>query len=263
MPPVLTRASKSNAEGEDLSTPLTASELKGAQANEAITLYGFDYSPPAWKVRVLLSYYKVPYKYIVAFPGQAIDGLDNEYKKIPKLVMGERQINDSAVVYRALAPLLAGAALTEEQVELEARNNITGLLGALEREAVTSYSGIKAATGALISEWRWYNPLKLALPWAAGVAALPASLLFARMPHGKDGDSRTHGAAYRKALGEHKFFHGDAIGPLDLSVYATLAAFIKLFRTPTAIAVLDDCDLRAWYERCEAAVKADGRVVEL
>ena len=57
------------------------------------------------------------------------------------------------------------------------------------------------------------------------------------------------------ALGEQKYFHGEAIGPVDLSLYGTLACFLFL-QSPSAHAMLNSCDLRAWYDRVDAKVKA-------
>ena len=57
----------------------------------------------------------------------------------------------------------------------------------------------------------------------------------------------------RKALGDSPYFHGDTIGPLDLSLFGTLKSFVHM-RSPPASAVLNQCGLRAWYERCDAAI---------
>jgi hypothetical protein len=65
--------------------------------------------------------------------------------KVPKLVVDGRQINDSAVIVRTLAPLLSGEPLDAGIVELEKLNNVAGLIGALEKETASSYWGIAAA----------------------------------------------------------------------------------------------------------------------
>lgn len=208
MPPVLTKAT-SNAEGEDLGSPLEVKDLKTAD----VVLYQFDASPPCWKIRALLHWYEIPYRSVTAYPGSKIDGLDNTYHKIPKLVIDGTQINDSAVVFRTLAPILTDAPLTESQTELEKRNNISGLLGALEKETVSSYFGIVSAARTLTNGWNsWsYMPLKPFLPYAAGFLAPLGLLAFRNMPHGKDGDSLEHGRAYRDALGKSAFFHGEQV----------------------------------------------------
>lgn len=85
------------------------------------------------------------------------------------------------------------------------------------------------------------------LPWAA--------FRLLGLPHGRDGPSGVHGRTFRKALGDAKFFHGDAPGPLDITMYGSLACFLALGSPPTR-AVLDECDLAAWYERTERAYSA-------
>lgn len=256
--PVLTRTA-SNREGEDL----PASDLEALRAikdfkSADVTLYQFDQSPPCWKVRALLHYYCIPYKSVTAYPGAKVEGLDNTYQKIPKLVINGTQINDSAVVYRALVPLLTGAPLTADQVELEKRNNIRGLLGALEKETASSFFGLRNAVRELTKDansWA-YALLKPVVPYAVGLIFPLALVAFRRLPHGKDGTSLEHGKVYQQALGDAKFFHGEELGPLDLSLYGTFACFEGAFASPAATAVLDECGLREWYARCDAKVKA-------
>ena len=248
MPPVLTRHASSNPEGVDIAEPLSV-DLKAAN----ITLYEFNESPPCWKVRALLHYYGVAYKSVTAYPGSKIEGLDNSYAKIPKLVVDDTQINDSAVIFRTLSPLLTGEKLTAEQIDLENRNNIAGLLGALEKELISSYWGIAAAVSALTRHWK--SPLKGLLPYVAGTIMPVTWMLSTRMPHGRDGSSLEHGRVYREALGQQTFFHGDSVGPLDLSLYGTFACFLNL-GSPHANAVLDQCELRQWYERVDETVRA-------
>ena len=82
------------------------------------------YSPPCWKVWALLDYNGVPFENIRASPHEKNEGLDSSNGKTPKMLVDGIQINDSAVIVRTLAPILAGAPLTAEQLELERRNSI-------------------------------------------------------------------------------------------------------------------------------------------
>ena len=258
--PMLVRHA-TNREGEDLAEPLPADlDLHKAK----ITLYGFDLSPPCTKVKTLFNFYGVEYAFLSAQPGTKPDGLpDPTYGKVPKLVIehaGEtRQINDSAVIFRALSPFLTGEPLNAAQVELEKDNNILGFMGALEKETASSYRGIVRATWAMTANWTGTLSTYLVRPWmpyAVGLLSLPAFALFSTVaPHGKHGSSLHFGAKFRAALGEQAFFHGAKVGPLDLSLYGTLKTFVTM-DSPYAIAVLDKCELRAWFERVDAAVEA-------
>ena len=109
----------------------------------------------------------------------------------------------------------------------------------------------------MTSDWNsWtFAPMKPVLPYLAGFLSPLPKLIFMRAPHGKDGSSLEHGKVYQEALGESKYFHGEKLGPLDLSLFGTFACFLYL-GSPQANQVLDECRLRKWYERCDAEVKA-------
>jgi len=246
-----------NREGEDIAEPLpprlqTAEGLKAAQ----IKVYGATFSPPCWKVWALLDFYGVPYEKVQATPHQKVEGVDSAYGKIPKVVIdGEIQINDSAVIVRTLTPILCGKPLTAEQVELEKRNNIRGIIGALEKETVSSGGGLYCAARALTAGWTSTAgrvaaaalPYVAATGWPLGWAAFSLG----GMPHGADGDSLTHAKVYRKALGDDAFFHGPEPGALDVTLYASLATFVDYLQAPAAAAALDESGLRRWYHAVE------------
>ena len=81
-PVTLTRAA-SNREGEDLQTPLAIEDLASAK----VTLYQFNESPPCWKVRALLHYYKVEFESVVAAVYAASDVvLEEHFKKSREVV---------------------------------------------------------------------------------------------------------------------------------------------------------------------------------
>ena len=144
-------------------------------------------------------------------------------------------------------------------------HDTTGLSGALEYETAASYWGL---TRAVQSYWRdsTYTTTALVKPWLPYLMGLAFPLPWAVFnisgaPHGRDGNSQFFGRRFRAALGDATFFHGsDAPGPLDLSLYGTLKCFTRLGSPPTA-AVLDKCELRAWYERMEKAVDARRPIV--
>ena len=141
MPPVLKRRT-SNAEGQDLSEPLPAelTTLDGLRKAN-VKLYEFKFSPPCAKVRALLNYHGVEFESVEAKPHEKKSDIDNSYGKVPKLVINDLQINDSAVIVRTLVPVLTGGdPLTAAEVELEKVNNVRGLIGALEKETATSFS---------------------------------------------------------------------------------------------------------------------------
>jgi len=255
--PVLTR-STTNREGEDLAPDeLAKLHAIGDLKKANITLVEFNESPPCWKVRAMLHYYELPYTSVHAYPGSKVEGLDDAYHKIPKLTVNGVQINDSAVVIRTLAPLVAGEEMTAVQIELEKRNNIKGLMGALEAETAGSFTAMVNATRVVTADWNSYSymALKPVVPYMLGALSPLLRLALSRAPHGKDGGSLEHGRLFRQALGDAKFFHGERVGPLDLSLYGTLACFAWL-KSPPCLRVLAECDLQAWFDRVDEQVKA-------
>jgi hypothetical protein len=275
--------------------PITGVDIKAAN----VVLYETFLSPPCWKVRALLHYYKVPYTSKLALPGVPWlhAELDASYLKIPCITLDGQQINDSAVIYKAVAPLVGGA-MTPSQAELERLNNIHGLMGALEAtpaaseaapsaaccspasrgggvcalcawrtqvESLTSFFGIVGfARGQLKMVLQMVGLgggvlemiLRLGTLWLGLLCVLTKLAAGSNLgPLRKLDSSVAYGRQFKAALGAQAFFHGDAIGPLDLSLYGVLAMFVWC-ETPAATAVLDGAGLRAWYGRVDKAVSA-------
>jgi len=257
--PLAKRAS--NKEFEDI-PPITGVDIKAAN----VVLYETFLSPPCWKVRALLHYYKVPYTSKLALPGVPWlhAELDASYLKIPCITLDGQQINDSAVIYKAVAPLVGGA-MTPSQAELERLNNIHGLMGAHEVESLTSFFGIVGfARGQLKMVLQMVGLgggvlemiLRLGTLWLGLLCVLTKLAAGSNLgPLRKLDSSVAYGRQFKAALGAQAFFHGDAIGPLDLSLYGVLAMFVWC-ETPAATAVLDGAGLRAWYGRVDKAVSA-------
>ena len=252
----------SNREGEDLPEGALPPDLDLKTAD--IVYYGFPLSPPCTKIRALLNFYGIPYKVVDAQPNQKKEGLpDDSYGKVPKIVVNGIQINDSAVIYRTLVPYLTGKKLTKEEAELEANNNVRGLMGALELESFSQYSGI---VGAVRSGLKLMGPseetrLGYAFSYVAPIVPYGLGLIWPLpwlvklagiAPHGKDGPALEHGKKWRDALGSQKYFHGETLGPLDLSLYGTMKTFLQM-HSPVADAVLEECGLAYWYARVDAA----------
>lgn len=114
----------SNEEKQDLLEPLPAEWTKESLTD--VTLYQQRISPPCTKMRYILGYYQVPFKTVSGSKP------DSEYKKIPVLDVNGRQINDSYIMVKSLAPIL-DQPLTKEQVELEELVTF-GLMIAMEKK---------------------------------------------------------------------------------------------------------------------------------
>ena len=108
------------------------------------------------------------------------------YKKVPKLVIGERQITTRRhLPYARALPHRQPDDAVRDPVEKD--NNIRGFLGALEKETASSYYGIVCASSSFMASWSTTTG-KLArpvLPYVLGlVAPLPWALFKFVAPHG-------------------------------------------------------------------------------
>eukprot|EP00854_Cymbomonas_tetramitiformis_P005034 gene5034-6135_t len=123
----------SNKEKEDLKEPLT---ITSKDQITKVVLHQSHVSPPCCKIRAILKRYDVPF--------EIVEGKkpDSDYKKIPVLMVNERQINDSFIMVKSLAPILDGQALSPELLELEELNTF-GLMIALELEIAESGSELR------------------------------------------------------------------------------------------------------------------------
>ena len=122
-----------NKEGEDLPEPLpdwTKSDLK------EVTLHGATLSPPTAKIISILHHHNIEYK---------LDGGKRKgsvYKKVPVLVLNDRQINDSFIIIKNLAKIVDGQELTPEEIEFE-KEMTFGFMIALEAEMIGNSKSIK------------------------------------------------------------------------------------------------------------------------
>eukprot|EP00408_Alexandrium_pacificum_P040634 CAMPEP_0171254060 /NCGR_PEP_ID=MMETSP0790-20130122/52029_1 /TAXON_ID=2925 /ORGANISM="Alexandrium catenella, Strain OF101" /LENGTH=245 /DNA_ID=CAMNT_0011721915 /DNA_START=78 /DNA_END=815 /DNA_ORIENTATION=+ len=205
-----------NEEGEDLSEPLppewTLHDLQGMQ----VTLYGMQMSPPCCKLRLLLAFYRVPF---ASMSGKRPTG---EYKKVPALDIGNRQLNDSFIIVKSLAPVLQGRPLTSDEVELE-RNMTFGLMVALEKD-VAGNSGDLRSCGCTMGGgmgcalWTLSCCLARVGPsrFGAGVSQ------FLGKPVGSISE---YGQMLRERLGSRDYLAGSEAGVVDASVFGMLSPF--------------------------------------
>ncbi|KAK3242298.1 hypothetical protein CYMTET_48001 [Cymbomonas tetramitiformis] len=99
-----------NAEGEDLKVPFpfkTKDELRD------LVLHQTKSSPPSNKVRGILRFYGLP------FSTEQGKKPGSVYMKYPVLLVNGFQINDSYIISKTLAPILCGAPLSPELLELD------------------------------------------------------------------------------------------------------------------------------------------------
>jgi len=237
-----------NAEGEDLATPLPS--LWTRESLTSVMLYGTHASPATCKTRALLNLAGITYQ--TRFGKVA----GSSYTKFPVVVLnGKYQVNDSHIIYKTLAPLLFPelGKPTKEDVELE--HMVTfGLMLACEIEAFnsvdcmkrwTATAGMTGVTGFLL---RNFAPLSLAKYGADRIVrrnpGLKTPLEYCQDLQ-KDLDRR--GSEY---------FNGNTAGPLDASIYGAIAIWAPGGEKtmPFMAEALQASGLCEWYIRADRAV---------
>lgn len=222
-----------NAEREDVQPPLnwqTRDDIKD------LVLHQQQGSPPCAKIRLLLEYYKIPYK--------TINGKkkDSSYKKIPVLLASGRQVNDSYVIYKNLVPALCGEAFDEEWQE-----KITyKLQPGIEVEVLGNKSDAATVMNKLFG-----LPKCVACCAAGPLGRKIAGGIRTGYPDLRP--SAEVGKEFAAKIGTNKFFGGEQPGQVDLAYYGTLCGFHWAGSTMTANH-LQDAGLSDWWSRMKEVV---------
>jgi hypothetical protein len=204
-----------NKEREDLLIPLS---IKSRSELDRIVLYGTHASPATCKTRALLNLAGVDYeRRFGKHPSSS-------YRKFPVVVLNDQyQINDSHIIFKNLAPILfEGYTPDEKDMELEAMVTY-GLMLTCEKEAFGDVDCLKrwAATAGLVGMTgvfvRNFAPLSLGKKAAARITA--------RHPDLKS--PQDYCTVLKQELDRRggEYFHGNKIGPLDASIYGSMAAW--------------------------------------
>eukprot|EP00443_Scrippsiella_acuminata_P048458 CAMPEP_0115187690 /NCGR_PEP_ID=MMETSP0270-20121206/10623_1 /TAXON_ID=71861 /ORGANISM="Scrippsiella trochoidea, Strain CCMP3099" /LENGTH=255 /DNA_ID=CAMNT_0002600845 /DNA_START=62 /DNA_END=829 /DNA_ORIENTATION=+ len=229
-----------NAEGEDLAVPLPREWDLEALREMQVTLYSGKISPPCCKIRFLLEFYQVPHT--------LVDGKKpgSTYQKIPVLDIGDRQINDSFIIVKSLAPILQGRPLTLDELEIE-RQVTFGLMVAAEKQTASSIQEL-CSCGALLG-----GCMGCLLRSSSCALSCVAPR---KIGAGKDLRSmQEYGDMLREHIGAGSFMGGgDKPSVLDVSVFGVLEPFNR-----AGCSCIDDLlgdsgnALRSWHNRMRAA----------
>ena len=204
-----------NKEREDLVSPLN---FKSKSKLDSIVLYGTHASPATCKTRALLNLAGVDYeRRFGKHPSSS-------YRKFPVVVLNDKyQINDSHIIFKNLAPILfEGYTPDEKDMELEALVTY-GLMLSCEKEAFGDVDCMKrwAATAGLVGMTgfvvRNLAPLSLAKKAATRIAT--------RYPNLKSPQEYCTLLKQELDLRGGNYFNGNAVGPLDASIYGSMAAW--------------------------------------
>jgi len=223
-----------NDEGEDLTEPL---RMRLEDVRD-VKLYGNEFSPPYQKIATMLRYYGVSFELVKGRHPTS------DYKKIPVLELNGRQVNDSHIIVKNIAEVLTAKALTAKQLEWERRITFE-FQPSIEVELFSD--GADFAKVAGFNDWR-----SVLLRLVSPLIGLLVGQVF-RSRYGDFPAPPDWGKSFLDACGGQPFFHGDAPGIVDLSLFGTYASIASKDSRCTA-AFLDGSGLRPWHERMLSAV---------
>mmetsp|Transcript_20466 Transcript_20466/g.30627 ORF Transcript_20466/g.30627 Transcript_20466/m.30627 type:complete len:259 (+) Transcript_20466:51-827(+) len=186
-----------NKEKVDIDIPL---EEKSRDELKDVVLYSYPISVPSTGIRALFHYYEIDYTLNYGpKPG-------SEYSKVPVVDVNSRQINDSVIIVKNLAPVLTGKKLTADQ--LKALEMLAyDLKVALDDEVLSSCHDICAC--AAFNGYVFGCMMRL----------FSCCLCTCSSKH-KDTKKPSESAEILSKMKKGKFFHGDKIGPVDIMFFA-------------------------------------------
>ena len=239
-------------EKDDIQEGLPSEWTKPEDIGEA-TIYNMAMSPPCCKIRTIFSWYKV--KHFPSFaslramivdtqvPYKVINGKkpDSEYKKVPVVVVKNRQINDSYIVVKVLARILDGTDLTKEQVQIEEMTTY-GLMIALEADVAGSCTDLVKCAPHMGC---FYCCLLTSL--SCCICCIGPANIRKRNPDTKSIEH--YSQAYTAALGSKQYFHGDKPGIVDVSICGVLSPFVNAKSGAVDKFLGASGPLRDWYGR--------------
>jgi Glutathione S-transferase, C-terminal domain len=166
---------------------------------------------------------------------------DSAYKKVPVLLIGGKQINDSEIIATILAKVLDGVEYTKFEQEIE-KLTTRELMVACEVFVMDSTPELQrcgCAMGGCIGSMLCC--LACCIP-CFGVS---------KGPRAKFPDLRPVSVIakdYAERLGDKKYFHGDTCGVIDCSIFGTLSPFEKS-KSATFRDFMSVDRLREWHDR--------------
>jgi len=104
--------------------PLTTAASTTLGSVGAIRIYQYEICPFCNKIKALMDFYKVPYETLEVNPltKKEFKVLGSDYRKVPVVLFGEEQVNDSPVIAQELLKRIGEAGIASS-AEMEAFNS--------------------------------------------------------------------------------------------------------------------------------------------
>jgi len=231
---------KSNREGEMPSFAIPWTSVDDLNA-AGVVLHSGHVSPPSCKIRVLLNYYKVKYTIIQGKKN------DSEYKKVPVICIGDKQINDSFIIIRVLSPILQGQEMTEEEVGIE-KMTTSELMLAMEADVMDNCVELCKCGKQL-----GCCPGSLLMMLAPCICCCASKKIRAAHPNLQSVQS--YASKYNNILKTKgtPFFHGQEAGVVDIALFGLFEPFRNAGNEIFDV-VMMQTELFQWHKRLAASV---------
>lgn len=224
-----------NLELEDVEPPLPEDWTK--ESLTRVTLYQEKVSPLCAKIRAHLRYCGLGFDTVTG------NKPDSAYKKVPVIVVNERQLNGSAVIVKCLAPVLYGEPLSPEE-ELWETELAYGLTNSVLRKILLNTDNLQT----FVEYTHQPNGfIRCTLPCIAPLITFGALWYFS-YNFCDVLEPEVYCEKFALSLGTKPYFHGKNPGPVDISFYGTIATFERAgisFIRPT----LQKANLSSYFDR--------------
>jgi len=232
----------------------------------AVTLYQYDVCPFCNKVRAFLDLHKVPYTIVEVNPLFKNELKFSEYKKVPVVMVGDEQLNDSSNIMRTLLgrlekPKRAGlfgsskAIADAEAEESQWFDWVDSKLVHIVTPNIYRTTGEALQAFDYITERGNFNAFEReAARYTGAVAMYALSKLVLKKKYGIEDEREDLYAAvndFVSAVGARKFLGGDKPNLADTATFGVLRAVQTM---DTFQDVMANTGIKPWYERMAAVV---------
>jgi glutathione S-transferase len=233
----------SNPEGVDPSPPLA---WKGKDDLTDITVHGPYFSTGTTKLRCYLIYANLEHIHLQHMKDKP-QGMkpDTDYKKVPVIDVAGRQVNDTGIILKFLAPAM-GLEFNEEW-----ENRIVLELDTAFKIHTSRSDWAKLAVATIKAPWFLSWPLGYYLQNLEKGQG-HNNIANSGLGH-KEGDEVEIAKLFKKEMGDSKFFHGDKPGTVDISFFGMLAGFL-FCKADISTKMVEEAKLEAWVAAMEEVI---------
>mmetsp|Transcript_39368 Transcript_39368/g.90437 ORF Transcript_39368/g.90437 Transcript_39368/m.90437 type:complete len:286 (+) Transcript_39368:20-877(+) len=245
--------------------PLTTAATSTLNTVGPIRLYQYEICPFCNKIKALLDLYRVPYETLEVNPltKKEYKDIGSDYRKVPVAMLGEEQVNDSAVIAKVLLERI-GAAGVVPAAELKHFSSPSALEWAEWSDKKFSVLLFPNITRSFSESFEAFAYVMQVPHFSLldKVSNQFVGAFFMWLAQGKikkkyfidDERAALHAGIHewlRDGVGDKPFAGGDKPNLADISVFGALKA---IDRTAAHKEILAETSISPWYNRVKALV---------